>query len=280
MSPPLREESGFTLVEVMVVVALLTVVMGALLSVFDTFQKTSVSNQKQNDAQDAVRITVDSITRELRNLASPTNDLTQSVLRNNPNDLIFLSVAGNKPLGSANTRNTRRVRYCLDSGTLWRQQQTWEIAIAPLAPTTAACPGLPGSGWTTTRSMVQNATNATRPVFTYNSTASTSITEIAVSLFIDPDPGHSPKEVALQSAVFLRNQNSVPTAEFDMKVSSGALVLNGSASEDPEGRALSFYWYDEARTTNSCVPAGSPPLPAGTRGSRRSWARSAPAPPR
>jgi prepilin-type N-terminal cleavage/methylation domain-containing protein len=259
MSPPLRDESGFTLVEVMVVVALLTVVMGALLSVFDTFQRTSVRNQKENDSQDAVRITVDSITRELRNLASPTNQQPQSVLRANSSDLVFMSVAGNKPAGSLNTRNTRQVRYCLESGgTLWREEQTWVTATAPAAPTTTLCPG---SGWPTTKIMVQKGTNGTRPVFTYDSAALPSITEVAVSLFIDPDPGHSPKEVALQSAVFLRNQNRFPTAEFDMQVSGGTLVLNGAGSDDPEGRALSFYWYDTARSgTNLCgtLPAGIP----------------------
>ena len=108
-----------------------------------------------------------------------------------------------------------------------------------------------------------NVANGTRPVFTYNSAALPSITEIAASLFIDTDRGHSTKEVTLQSAVFLRNQNRFPTAEFDMQVSGGTLVLNGSASSDPEGRALSFYWYDEARTTNSCVAVGDPALPAG-----------------
>ena len=52
-----------------------------------------------------------------------------------------------------------------------------------------------------------------------------------------------------------------PAAEFDMKVSSGALVLNGSGSEDPEGGALTFYWYDQARSgTNLCgtLPQGIP----------------------
>jgi hypothetical protein len=248
-------------VEVLVVVALLTVVMGALLGVFDTFQRTSVANQRQNDAQDAVRISVDSITRELRNLASPTNQEPEAVLRAGPRDLIFLSVAGNKPAGSLNTRNTRQVRYCLDTsdGALWREEQTWELEIGPVAPTTTECPG-PPSGWPTRRLMVRNAINGTRPVFTYDSADATSITEIAVSLFIETNPGHSSREVTLQSAVYLRNQNRFPTAEFDMQVSSGKFVLNGSASSDPDGRALSFYWYDEALSTNSCgtLPAGIP----------------------
>jgi prepilin-type N-terminal cleavage/methylation domain-containing protein len=260
MTRPLRDESGFTLVEVMVVAALFTVVMGALLSVFDTFQKTSVGNQKQNDAQDAVRVSVDSITRELRNLASPTNTQPQSVLRAGPSDLIFRSVAPKKPAGSLNTLNTWHVRYCVTSGgALWREQQTWTGATAPAWPTTTDCPGLP-SAWPTQSLMVRNVANGTRPAFTYNSAALTSITEIAASLFIDTDRGHSTKEVTLQSAVFLRNQNRFPTAEFDMQVSGGTLVLNGSASSDPEGRALSFYWYDEALSTNSCgtLKAGIP----------------------
>lgn len=262
MSRLLQEERGFTLTEVLVVSVIMIVVLGAVLGAFETFQRTSNSNQRLNDVQESVRVAVDSLTRELRNMASPVDALPDSIVRKEPHDLAFLSVAGQKPAGSLNTRNTRRVRYCLNTaGTLYRQQQTWTTAAAPGVPSMSSCPD---NGWQTSSVLVSNSTNANgdRPVFTYNDTEPTRVTEVGVGLFVDTDPGRSPKEVALQSAVFLRNQNRIPVAEFDMQVSGNALVLNASQSSDPEGRAMSFYWYDEARTatTNLCtgLPAGIP----------------------
>jgi prepilin-type N-terminal cleavage/methylation domain-containing protein len=253
MTRLLASERGMTLPEVLVVSLILTVVLGAVLSVFETFDKTTETNQRLNDVQQRVRVSVDAITRELRNLASPTNEEPQAVKRALPNDLMFLSVAGQKPVSSLNTRNTRAVRYCLtEDGTLLRQALTWETALAPPMPDDTSCPG--ADDWDSQRVMASDVKNTERPVFTYNSGEPTEITEVAVSLFIDTDPGRSPKEIALQSAVFLRNQNRVPTAEFDLQVQGSTMLLNGSASGDPEGRALSFYWYDAARTDNSCGP--------------------------
>jgi type II secretory pathway pseudopilin PulG len=248
-----------TLPEVLVVSLILTVVLGAVLSVFESFDRTTETNQRLNDVQARVRVSVDALTRELRNMASPTNEEPQAVKRAGPSDLIFLSVAGQKPVGSLNSRNTRAVRYCLTSdGTLWREVLTWTTATAPATPSDTNCPG---TGWGSRRVMASNVKNTERPVFTYNSAEPTEITEVAASLFIDTDPGRSPKEVALQSAVFLRNQNRLPVAEFDMQVQGSTVLLNGSASSDPEGRALSFYWYDASRTDNLCgssLPAGIP----------------------
>jgi prepilin-type N-terminal cleavage/methylation domain-containing protein len=262
MTRRLRAEHGMTLPEVLVVSLILVVVLGATLSVFETFEKTSGTNQRINDVQESVRVSVDSITREMRNLASPTNQLPEAILRAEPDDLMFLSVAGQRPTGSLNTRNTRAVRYCLTTAgrTLWRQELTWATADPPTFPNPSDCPG-PGTPWVSQRVMASNVQNTERPVFTYNSDSLTSITEVAVSLFIDADPGRSPNEVALQSAVFLRNQNRLPVAEFDLQTQGSTFVLNGSASSDPEGRALSFYWYDEARTeTTLCdpLPVGIP----------------------
>jgi type II secretory pathway pseudopilin PulG len=260
----IRDEGGFTLVEMLVVTSLLIVVLSAVLGAFETFGKTSTTNQKINEAQDTVRVAIDSVTRELRNLASPTNELPLSILRADPNgkDLIFLSVAGNKPAGSLNARNTRQVRYCLDdAGVVYREEQTWTSATTPALPSSTACGPVAGDTWPTRRILVRNVTNGSRPLFSYNATATDAITDVAVSLWVDPDPGRTPTEIALQSAIFLRNQNRAPTAAFDIQVSGGTFVLNASDSGDPEGRSLLFYWYDEARSDEGCGSEAS--LPAG-----------------
>jgi type II secretory pathway pseudopilin PulG len=258
----LQDESGFTLTEVLVVSLMMIVVLSAVLGAFESFASASERNRRLNDVQDSVRVSIDGLTRELRNLASPTNELPQAVQRATPTDLVWLSVAGNKPAGSSNVRNTRMVRYCLsvtDPKKLWRQELDWTTATAPSMPTDTTCPG---TGWTSNRVMADYVVNGARPIFTYNSTTLSAITDVGVGLYVDADPGHSPKEVALQSAVFLRNQNRAPDAAFDATVSGGTIILNASGSDDPEGRALDFYWYDANKSGNASgcgtLPSGAP----------------------
>ena len=250
-----------TLTEVIVVSLVLAVVLAATLSVLDSFRKTTDTNTRLNEAQDSIRVSMDLMTRELRNLASPTDEQPQAIERAQAKDLIFLSVAGNKPAGSLNVRNARWVRYCITSsglGTLYRQELTWTGATAPAAPSGAECPA--STGWQSQRVQASNVTNGNRALFSYNGGTPTAITEIGLSLWMDPDPGRTPTEVSLQSSVFLRNQNRIPTAAFSAAPSGAAIVLNGSDSVDPEGRALSFYWYDVAKTANGCgaLPPGIP----------------------
>jgi type II secretory pathway pseudopilin PulG len=247
----LEEEAGFSLMEVLVVCALMIVVLGATLSAFNVFERNTTINQRQNDAQDQARSASDELARELRNLASPTNELPQAVNRADPMDVIFLYVGGAKAGGSSNDRNTRRVRYCFDSGSgrIYREMQSWTSASAPAMPAATACPG---SGWDSQRIVAENVVNATRPLFDYDAADLNSITNITSTLYVDVNPGSLPAETTIQTADFLRNQNREPTASFTADVTGSQVLLNGSESEDPEGRALDYYWYDTGATGNQC----------------------------
>jgi hypothetical protein len=166
------------------------------------------------------------------------------------------------------------MRYCLESGTdarLWMQWQTWTGA-PPAVPTDTACPG---GGWPQGKVVAQGVTNQARPVFTYNDTAITAISAVNVDLFVDVDPLRPPGETRLRSGAFLRNQNRAPTAAFTFTTASGGkVVLNGSASTDPEGQPLTYAWSTtdgkklgegvtcECPGEGSDFPDGS--LPAGT----------------
>jgi len=255
MSRLIREESGFTLLELMIVCVLMIVVMGATLAALSSVEQTSAVNKRQNDNQDQVRRLVDTLSRELRNLASPTDELPQAIGRATANDLIFQSVARTKPAGSANVRNTQRVRYCLDAtdNRVWRQEQSWTAATAPSMPPASACPATPApGGWDTKVVAAENIVNGARPVFTFNATQATAITEVRASLFADATPGRLPREAELETSVFLRNQNRAPIAQFTAAVSGLSILLNGSQSTDPEEKALEYYWYDEAVASNRC----------------------------
>jgi type II secretory pathway pseudopilin PulG len=244
----LRAEDGISIVESLVVSALLVVVLGATLGVWAEFEDTSKEKIRQNEAQQEARRAIDQVQAELRNLASPTNELPQAVEEASGDDLVFQSIASAKPPGSLNARNAQRVRYCVDhaGGRVWRQEQTWTTAAAPALPATAACPEpATENGWSAGTVVARSVVNgAGRPLFTYNDADLDEITEIAVRLWVDADPASRPYETELASGAFLRNQNRRPQASFTATVSGSQVVLNGSASTDPAGRSRAYQWYD------------------------------------
>ena len=78
------------------------------------------------------------------------------------------------------------------------------------------------------------------------------ITSIRTELNVDAQVGSRPRPTRLESGVFLRNQNRAPLAAFTATDTGTAhrLLLNGSASEDPEGNAIvSYTWYANGNFT-------------------------------
>ena len=236
MSRLIEDEGGVTLVELMVVIVLSGIVMGTTLTTFTQFERTTGVNQRQNDSQEQVRVGLAGVARELRNLASPTDQLPEAVVRADAQDLVFQSVSSTA---------TRRVRYCMDQalGRLWRQVQ-----FEPFSEPSTSCPD---SAWGSERTSVQDVSNGVRPVFSYNASETSSITEITTTLWVDVNPGEAPQESTLQTSIFLRNQNRTPIAQFTAAVSGSTVVLNASGSADPEGKALTHYWYDSDEPGNA-----------------------------
>jgi type II secretory pathway pseudopilin PulG len=257
MSRLVKQESGFTLIEVLLVSTLMIVVLGATLTTFESFQKNTAVNTRQNEAQEEARRSIDYLARELRNLASPTNDDPDSVKRAEQDDLIVQSVAASRPTGSANLRNTHFVRYCYNQATsrVVRQRLTWTTTDPPAFPAGEECPS---SGWEAT-DFAAWIVNGERPLFTYTMTGSdlTTITEIHSSLFVDVNPGRNPSETTLSTSVFLRNQNRIPVARFSAApTADGKILLNGSESTDPEERSLRYFWYDADVSTTEPIDGG------------------------
>src|SRR5687768_4297460 len=119
-----REEAGFTLIELLLACVLMLVILGATLTTLNSFQSNAETNARQNDSQEEARRATDRLARELRNLASPTNEEPEAIKRALPQDLIVQSVADVRPAGSLNARNTQYVRYCYDAATsrVYRQR--------------------------------------------------------------------------------------------------------------------------------------------------------------
>jgi len=238
-----REESGISLVELLLAMVLMLIVLGATLTTFTDLERDSARAAARNESQDAVRRNVGQLTRELRNLASPSAYAPQAVERAGPADLVFQTVDPVGPNTGDNASNLRRMRYCLEDASparMWMQWGTWTTSTPPGVPADTACPG---AGWDGQEVVAQGVTNADRPAFTYNAAVTTEISAVNVDLFVDMDPLRPPGETRLRSGAFLRNQNRVPTAAFAASPAAGGkVVLNGSPSSDPEGQPLTYVW--------------------------------------
>jgi prepilin-type N-terminal cleavage/methylation domain-containing protein len=257
-----RGQAGFTLIELLVSMSLITVVVMATISAFVAFNRNERVNRLQNESQDEARLTMERLSSQLRNLASPTDNVPKSVEKAEPYDIVFLTVDAVKPVGSLNARNIKRVRYCVGpvvngKAPLVKQQQTWQVQNPPPAFSTASCPDATWGNNTTVAEDIVNTAQATPvPAFTFTPGPAPldDITAIRADLMVDWNPGKSPAAADLRSGVYLRNQNRAPIASCTAK-SSGTgfqIALNCSASEDPEGFNMKkFTWYADGDTTTA-----------------------------
>ena len=244
-----RGQAGLTLIEMLIAASLMVVLILGIFGTFDGFSSVQTRVVKQNEAEAAVRSGINQIVRVLRNIAGQGTN-PQLVERAGGNDLIFQSIDPIGPNAGLNPANVRRLRFCLNtsnpaSATLWMGIQTWTTASPPAMPTTTACPG---TGWPTTTVLAGNITNMrdglSRPLFTYDTATLSAITRIGVLVWVDPTPGTGPSERSLTSGVYLRNQNRAPSASFTATaIANHHVILNGSASSDPDGQYLAYDWY-------------------------------------
>jgi type II secretory pathway pseudopilin PulG len=251
-----RRQAGYSLPEVIIVMTLSIVVLGATLTTFTNFTKNQQKSQDLNQSIEQARNSFEILSRQLRNLARPSGDpfgATPSINRAQSYDVIFQT--------SAPTRTW--VRYCMaTTGTAGGKPVTanrgvvWE-GVSPSSTITSGMMGAcPGTGWATTSVVADNVVNQTagqdRPLFSYTCpTAATcpgadllKIKAVRSDLYVDLDVAKKPLEQRMSTAVFLRNQNEPPTAVATAKPGSpGTVLFNGSSTADPEERTLTYYWF-------------------------------------
>ncbi len=253
-----RDERGFTLIELLLVMSLALVLLGATLTSFTNYYRSQKTNQTLNDTAQSARNSMDLAARQLRNLANQDpSQQTTTIARALPFDLVF----------QTSDPSRKWVRYCLDTSATGGQPSSasrgmlWESETATAtAPTAGMMGSCPGTGWVSRRIVADFATNRMGgrdyPVFTYScapgapascpasATDYTRITNIGAQLYIDTNPGTAPEELRVVSSIFLRNQNEAPVADFSATAAGTRnVILNGSASTDPEGRTLAYDWF-------------------------------------
>jgi prepilin-type N-terminal cleavage/methylation domain-containing protein len=269
-------QDGFTLIELLVAMLVSMVLFSATMYVLEGFLRSTQRNTTRNDAQDQVRLAVDRIVRQLRNISSPQAG-PALFERATPYDIVFQTVG--TPNG-ANVAGIQRVRYCIPPDTaqgspasevMFSQTQTWSTAATPANPwpeasATIACPDTSTPTSVRVASAVTNRfQGADRPAFTYNGAPAPSdlstITSVQLDLFINTNTTLAAAESEVRSTVFARNQNRPPSASFSYTAAgNGTVLLNGGSSYDPDGQDLTYTW---ACTSSSC-PSSSTLAAAGT----------------
>jgi prepilin-type N-terminal cleavage/methylation domain-containing protein len=257
----LRDERGFTLVELLMVMTLSLIVLAATLLTFTTMSDSAHDNSIRLATTEVARDALDVQARQLRSLAKRLNN-TPVIDTVGPYDLIF----------QTSDPNRTWVRYCLDTtnapastskARLWTQERALASLVA--SPVSAAMrSGCPSSSaeWTATRVVAEQLTNRRggldRPLFQYRCTAGTTcaanpatydkIVHVNAQTLVDTDPFSGLPELRVATGVNLRNQNQAPIASFVATPASKShtIVLNGSGSTDYEGRTLSYYWFTGA----------------------------------
>src|SRR3954451_18525984 len=241
----LRDDSGFTLMELLVSMTLMTIIIGATLSILELVQRQHSEAAVRVDSRDQIRTTLDRLIKPLRGAVETTSGMVEYV---SATEIVWQSVGSTVPAaGAANATGVQRNRLCLDtaSGKLYLQTKSW-TTTAPLLPATPPQCGLVATDYSTAKLLGSNITNgASRAVFTYDyrngSTLLKDLQGVKVSLFLDANgAARAPDEVRLSTVVSLRNTNQAPTASFTAAVIGGHVLLNAAASVDPEGGSLTY----------------------------------------
>jgi len=288
----LRDEQGFTLVELLVAITISLVLLSATLVTFENVFRAQHVNDARIDSAERARVALDVQARQLRNLAKRLNN--QPVIDTvSSYDLIFQT--------SDPTRTW--VRYCLNTSTapasiargrLWSAELSLPVAAAGTpgsAAMKASCPGPTGvGGWTKTRVVADFVTNRRspleRPLFTYTCTSGSSacmsspttydqLVNISAQTIVDTTPGRGAPELRVATGVYLRNQNQAPAAAFVWTiVPHGTLWtvgLNASGSTDFEGRTLNYYWFKNTLPAASAIDCANPTVTTSPSGVKTLW---------
>lgn len=244
--PQLRDESGFTLVELLVAMTLALIVLFGVLSLFDGFSSNAARQTRITDANDQIRNSMDRIVSDLRQ--SRTIEVADA------NDLVYTV--------TDSATATRRERICVDGESrLWRSSvTTTSPPSAPIASGTA-CPTPDSGAFTITP--LRSANTTSNPLFTYDSATPADVRNVGLTFAVDAGDSSRAHTSTLRASAFVRAQSErAPAVDITTTCGSSGeptLTLEAGAGSfsvtyaDLDGNALGA----SADGSATVLPAGS-----------------------
>jgi len=221
----LRDEAGFTLVELTATLVLGLLVMFAILTTLDNFSLSASRQTRVTDANNQVRNIMDRVVSDLRQAATVEVAL--------PNDLVYT-------LPDSATQ-TRRERLCLDdSGQLWRA--SLKFAPPPAAPSASAVAVAAAGACPTPSSSPVHVTNlrsrnsVTNPIFRYDTATAASVRTVGMTFALDAGNAHTSDITTLRASAFRRSRGEIalPVSDDNIGIVCGSsgpvLTLSTTAS--------------------------------------------------
>lgn len=165
--PRVRDERGFTLVELLVAMSVGLVILFATLTAFEAFNRGTESNSRLTDAEDRSRRDVSNIVRILRDAGAPapiSGTGPRTFERVLANDIIFRSTSwpGESAVGITGTHIER---LCLDTASHTVYFEGRRSGVTGPSDPGEPCPSTGVAGWTSSP-LAQSVTNtAELPLF-------------------------------------------------------------------------------------------------------------------
>jgi prepilin-type N-terminal cleavage/methylation domain-containing protein len=266
-----RHEDGFTLVELIVTLAVTLVVFAATLTALGAFSNGNRTDILRAEMQERARNALDRVARGLRNVTAQSSAFPGALEQASAYSIAFITVDPNHAgANGENTSDSIRVRYCLsdsnpENETLYQQVRHWTGKTPPPLPAATACPDATAGDWEETGKLATNIVNRLggqpRPLFVYSTTSTPQIVTVQTNVDLNLPPNVEPKETQLTTAVSLRNANRPPIVSFSATEINGHILLNGSESRDPEGLSLTYKWFDGTSQLPSTSETYETPTP-------------------
>ena len=163
----LREQRGYTALELMFASTLFIALLVTALKPLDSFWGINRDTERQNETQEATRLALDQVVTELRSAGGQA----ESIEKAGATDIVFARVDPTPavaPVAGGNETGVQRIRYCKTGTTLIRQELSWTTATPPALSATL-CPE--PSPWSSSQLVATDVVNGSTPLFTYNEVA-------------------------------------------------------------------------------------------------------------
>ena len=238
--------------------------------------RQTARSRSQNDNAEEARVALDRAVPPLRNLANPTVNAITTIDRATDYDLIFQTVRPERRPGSATACRRR-------APARRRRRHASGRARAPVPSAPPCAAPRPGSGWDCDRAdrrqqRHEHAGGIDRDIFTYECNAS--VRRPLPRLDRRLHEGRERRHLAVgrrrhdRSRLRARCDHGRLPAQPErgadgldrarhLAARRATFLLNGSASSDPEGRTLEYFWFEGSPPSAAtiCLHAVHPPCP-------------------